>query len=1089
MKKLFTLLTFCLMTLMAFADKQVSGIVVDEQNEPVIGASIQVLGTSLGTITDYDGLFSLTVPDDATTLLVKYLGKKDQEVAIKSNVRVQLVEAAHEIQEVVAIGYGSVAKNSFAGSATAVSAENVEKKNPTEISKALTGEVAGVQVVNSNGQPGSNAAIRIRGLGSVNASSAPLYVVDGIPYDGDVSALDPSDIASTTILKDATATSLYGARAANGVVLITTKKGTSGEEGKIDVDLKYGANMRLLPMYETVSSPEDYLLLCWQGLYNIAGGTDAKRADYANRNLFGAIGIPEQYNIWNTAGNLIVNPYSASGAIKPSIASGVGRKAGYETMESWKDAIFRIGQKAEATVKIRGGSDKTTYYTSFGYLKDEGYYQASDFSRFTVRSNIEYKPKKWLKGTLNMSYAYSTMNNPDQSSSAANNGFLFINSIPAIYPVYQRNADGTIMMDPNTGGYAYDYGMYEGYGRPYSAGINPAGSLRLDKDKTTTHQVATTGSLEFRIPKVDGLKFTINVGEQYYGAKNADLTNKYYGDAAGVGYIANTSVAMLSLTANQLIEYNKTFGDHTVRLLAGHETNFYSYEYLYGYKAGLVEPNGTSLSNGVEMRSTEGIRQTSALESYLATVSYSYNDRYMLTANYRADGSSKFAKGHRWGHFGSVGFAWNLTNESFMQSVDWLKDTKLRLSWGVLGNQETGDYLFADHYSVENVNGNAGYVWSYRGNPDLTWERSQITDLGLEFAIDKYLTAEIDYFYKLTDNMLFSRYVAPSLGYAGYYTNDGKMANQGIEFQFNVHAVDERNVKLDIRLNGSHYANKMTQMPVDYYDENGNAVRMVMSSGMSVGHSLYDWYMPEYAGVNPETGLAQYWVYYDADKGTFNPSSIGFEEATGITSGDNYIASLHEYQLKNPNANIQRVAVEGSKSTYATSTYSGKSGIPDLAGGFGFDLEVYGVTLSAFCSYGIGGYGYDNTYAALMGSGRAGEYNWHVDMFNAWTPTNTNTDIPRLSNNTDTYANMGSTRFLTSNSYLSLNSINLGYKFPKKWIEKIKFENLSVWVSAENLAIATARKGYNPMVSLSGTSSSSQYTPLSTIMGGVRFSF
>ena len=393
--------------------------------------------------------------------------------------------------------------------------------------------------------------------------------------------------------------------------------------------------------------------------------------------------------------------------------------------------------------------------------------------------------------------------------------------------------------------------------------------------------------------------------------------------------------------------------------------------------------------------------------------------------------------------------------------------------------------LYTDQYSVDNANGRKIYVWSYSGNPELTWERTSTIDLGLELSLSKYLDMEFDYFYKKTDNMLFPRYVAPSLGYGGYYVNDAAMENQGFEFDLHAHAIDMRNIKLDIRLNGGFYRNKMLQMPIDGYDENGDPVRMVMSGGMAVGHSTADWYMVHYAGVNEE-GEALYTVYYDANKGGFGTTSadlIGDDE-----TGDNYISSVYEYQQKHPNAKIEETTVTGNDYTYAGSNYVGKSYMPDLDGGFGIDFEAYGVTLSVSCAYRIGGYGYDNMYAYLMHSDKIGSMNWHVDIRDAWTENNTSSNIPRLSNGADQYANTGD-RFLTSNSFLGLSNINLGYKFPKKVTEKMKMELLQLWVGVDNIALASARKGYNPMMSMSGTNCYNDYSPLSTILGGIKIHF
>ncbi|MBQ2540320.1 MAG: SusC/RagA family TonB-linked outer membrane protein [Paludibacteraceae bacterium] len=1108
MKKVFTLLLLVAATLSVYAQtKPVSGVVVDQNGEAVIGASIVAKGTTHGTVSDIDGKFEMNVPTSVKTLVVTFVGMTKKEVPAGQNIKVVLEENAEVLQEVVVSGYGNISKGSYAGSAQAVKAEEIEKKNPSDITKAMAGEVAGVQVVNSSGQPGSVASIRIRGIGSISASSTPLYVVDGIPLDaGSISSIDPGDIASITVLKDATATSLYGSRGANGVIVITTKRGSShGDEGKIEIDVKGGANMRLLPMYDVIDSPEEYVTLCWQSLYNEQikkGKNETTAIKNASANLYGKNGIPTIYNLWNTPGNMLINAYDKFGNVNPSFNTDAKRLAMYENMDSWYNTLFHNGLKLEATAKISGGSDKLNYYTSFGYLKDEGYYTASNFQRFNTRANINYQAKKWLKGGLNIQYSYATMSNPVQDDEAANNGFAFVNQIPSIYPVYVYDpATGQVRVDPKTGGKMYDYGdngnekIGEEGGRSYSFGINPAGALEWDKQRTVRHQTVANAFLEFKL--YDGLKFTLNVGAQYMNNRVNALTNKYYGDAAGIGRVANAQYNYLAVTSNQLLEYNKTFGDHTIRLMAGHETTYFTYNYQYGYKKNIVEDHVNELSNGVSMDGVEGHSRTSTLESALATATYEYDNRYHITANYRADGSSKFAKGHRWGHFGSVGAAWSFTNESFLEPAkEWLKNGKLRLSWGVLGNQDIGDMLYTDHYTVENVDGNKGYVWSYKGNPNLTWERTSTIDLGLEFSINKYLDVEFDYFYKKTDNMLFPRYVAPSLGYSGYYVNDAAMENQGVEFDLKAHLVDMRNIKLDFRLNGGYYRNKMLLMPIDGYNEDGSEKRMVMSGGMSVGHSTYDYYMVHYEGVN-ENGEATYTAYYDAKKGGFGTSSADLIGA-GET-GDNYISSVYEYIQKNKEAGVETdvrtTSVSGEDYIYAGENYVGKSAMPDLDGGFGLDFEAYGVTLSISCSYRIGGYGYDNQYAYLMHSEKVGKQNWHKDIRNAWTPGTVVTDenrmtlVPRLSNGSDQYANAASDRFLTSNSYLSLNNINLGYKFPKKLIEKIKLNSLQVWVAADNLAIATARKGYNPMMSSTGTNGYSDYSPLSTIMGGIKVQF
>jgi TonB-linked SusC/RagA family outer membrane protein len=1120
MKKFLALMFLVALSMGIYADQQVSGVVVDGNGDPVIGASIQAQGSTQGTISDYDGKFEMSVPESVKTLVVSFVGMTTKEVAVGKNIRVVMSENTEVLQDVVVTGYSNVSKGSFAGSAVAVDAEKIEKKSPSEVTKALAGEVAGVQVVNTSGQPGTNASVRIRGIGSIYASSSPLYVVDGVPYQaGDIASIDPSDIASTTILKDATATSLYGSRGANGVIVITTKKGTSGEQGKIDVDVKYGANMHLLPMYDVITSPTEYVELVWQSIYNSLDGSFTSQdrlIKEVNNTLFSSKGLPTGYNLWDKPGVALINGYTGK------FNSDVQLQDRYKNITSWKEAIFRVGQKADATVRISGGTEKVTYFASFGYLKDEGYYIGSDFDRFTVRSNIEYQPKKWLKGKLNLAYTYSSTNAVGQGGNM-NNGFAYVNEIPPIYPVFvygtEKNAantipegqyrygngitgktiysNGYIQIDPKTGGPMFDYGMYEGWGRGYGSGINPAGSLVWDRDNTVQHNVTANAELEFQL--YEGLKFKLVGGLQYLGALNSEYTNAFYGDAAGLGRVNKTQYNLLAFDLIQQLSYNKVIDSHTIDVYALHESNYYSYGVMYGGMNHVASTTGESVlefSNAVQMSYMGSYRQVTTLESWLANASYWYDERYGITANYRADGSSKFAKGHRWGHFGSVGFSWKFTNEHFMEgtsAADWLKNGKLRVSWGANGNQGISNYLYQDQYSIEYVDGEVGYVWDYKGANDISWERTQVLDVGLEFDISKYLTSEIDFFYKYTDNLLMPKYTASSQGYTSTWVNGGSMSNIGVEFQFDIHAVDMRNVKFDIRLNGGHYHNKVLTLPEDV-DTN---TEMLYNGGIAKGFSLYDYNMPQYAGVDAETGKALYVGYYDANLGSFGYTSATERQARG-EKGSNYISNVYLYRQQHPEADIQTTTTE--LYPYAGSDYLHKSAEFALEGGIGFDLEVYGVTLSVMCPYRIGGYGIDYSYAGLMNSDKVGRMNWHTDIRNAWSAQMTDAEkqavadlgkagIPRLSNGTDSYANSTSDRFLISNSYFSLYNVRLGYKFPKKLIEKIKMNSLELYVTGDNIAIATARRGYNPMTSYVGASDSYQYTPLTTIMGGIKFQF
>ena len=1137
---LFSALVLCIGVVFG-QGKTVSGRVIDENNEPAIGASIQVKGAeTVGTISDFDGNFTITLPSGTTHLIISYVGYTTVEQEAKDGMVVRLTTDAEVLDEVMVVAYGTSTKKAFAGSATVVKSETLEKKNPTDVSKALAGEVAGVQVVSSSGQPGTSATIQIRGLGSISAGSSPLYVVDGVPFDGDVSAIDPSDIASTTVLKDATATSLYGSRGANGVILITTKKGTSGESGKIEVDVKYGANMRLIPLHESIQSPEKFMELAWESIYNqywIDGKANKESVGYANgkeytqwvvdgvpaaqlatQNLFGSKTIPFAYNRWmkptDPLAGTIINSEQFAYDENTGVLLGYNPQfgkfnyayqqyPGYATDPGWEDALFRTGQKFEAKLNISGGSEKTTYYTSFGYLRDQGYYIGSDYSRVTGRVNVSHEAKKWLKGSMNMNYSYSTFDSPGQDGGGAmNNGFFYVNSIPAIYPVFYYDAQGNRVADPIIEGQdMYDYGDYTG--RKFGLGINPAGALQYDKQRTISHQVLGNATLDATLYK--GLKLSANVGFLYLGSVYSDLTNNYYGDAAGVGRISKQSSHGFTLNALQQLSYANDFGgDHDFSAFAAHETRYTNSTYVYGSKSNIIRPDGLELENAVVMSGVSSATTVQTLESYFGEVRYRYKERYGIHATIRGDGSSKFAKGHRWGTFGGVGLTWTISSEEFMQGVNLLRDLKLKASWGILGNQGVGSYLYTNRYSIVNVGDLPGIYQTFAGTPDLTWENSSMANVGVEFNLGKYLTAEIEYYYKYTSSLLFQIALAPSTGFSSRYVNDAMMANQGVDFMLNVHAVNTNAVKLDIRLTGGHVSNKMTKMPKDAL-----GVEMDMNGSMALGHSMLDLYMPHYLGVD-KNGEANYQMWYDP-KSLANGDPVTKEmadanpNAYSISSVHQYILNYHkehenfdEY-MKTGNPDLILDATSTTDINMASSYYVGKSQLPKLQGGFGFDLSVYGVELSASFQYQLGGWGYDNIYAQLMHSALVGKTNWHEDMYNnRWTEAigaemkdgEYRTDIaPRLSNGSDNYANSVSDRFIITTNYLSLSNLSLGYSFPKKWMEKAKLNSLRLSVAADNLFCLSARKGFIPMASMYGTSDVSQYTPLSSVIGTIKISF
>ncbi len=1050
--------------------KVASGKVISaETGEPVIGASVKVKGTSNGVLTNVDGEYKLNVKASVKKLVIARVDLKTVIVLAKPNQVVKMKKSTKELDEFVMVAYGTAKKKNFSGSATKVSGEELSKKSTAEITKSLAGEVAGVQVMNTSGQPGSNASIRIRGVGSVNASSAPLYVVDGMPYYGDISSISPSDIESTTILKDATATALYGSRGANGVILITTRKGVKGSS-KIEVEAKVGQNNRWIPLYETIDSPERYAELSRESLLNwlnlAYGASEEVGRQYGitwDSKLFG-----RGQNLWLGDPTKMIDPKTGK------FVAGVKRRY---TPDKWADHIFKTGKKAQVDVKMSGGEGNTSYFASVGLLKDEGYYIGSDFSRINTRLNLDHKVKSWLKGNVNMTYSYLEANSPGQGDNA-NNGFQFVNFAPSIYGVFARDAAGNKIPNKRVGGYEYDYG--DTWSRPYSFGINPAGALQLDKNNTVAHQITANSMLEARF--FEHFKATANVGFQYYGAVNGELTNKYYGDAKGLGRVNKTASNVLGVTANQILSYTNKFSQHSFDAFVAHETNMMKRNYMYGNKSNILKPDVVELGNAVVMDAITSDSYGTTLESYFGQLKYNYDERYFFHGTVRSDGSSRFAKNNRWGTFGSAGFAWAINNEEFMQDYDFVDLLKYKVSYGVLGNQSflssgvSKYYPTGNIYTNGNINDQIYLKLIYVGNPDLTWERSKTFNTGIDFELfDKKLTGEIEYFHKRTDNLLFTRQIATSTGVSSKTYNEGAILNQGIEVSLKAKVLDTRGVKVFLRGNTSHYTNKMLEMPLDEATQKEKPYEVQGAYAWSKGHSLYDFYMREWAGVNPKNGEALWTVYYN-DKGD--------------GSAKEAILDMEDYKRKNK---IGKLTTEKTNDySKATKKYVGKSALPKLMGGFGFDIEAYGFELSSTFSYRLGGYGYDGVYASLMNGNKAvGSGNYHKDIENRWTEMNPETNVPRLAENytPDKYQTATSTRFLTSNSFLHLANVRLGYNFSEKLLKPVNLKKLNLFVTGENLMMLSARNGYVPISSLTGGSGRSDYVPVSTITFGAKLTF
>ncbi|CAM1345598.1 SusC/RagA family TonB-linked outer membrane protein [Tenacibaculum amylolyticum] len=1045
-------------------EKIVEGIVSDDVG-PLPGATVIVKNTMKGVETDFNGKYSIKVKT-GDTLVFSFVGLETQEIVVGAANKIDVaLKSGQILDEIVVVGYNTTTKQSFTGTAKVVKAENIEAKSISNVSQALAGEVAGVNVINTSGQPGTVATIRIRGFGSVNGNRAPLYVVDGVPFSGSINSINPADIATTTVLKDAAATAIYGSRGANGVIMITTKAGKTGTKS-VEVDLKTGVNFQLLPRYDVVRSPDEYIELSWEAIANrgldINPATDA--VAYANLNLFSSRGIPSSYNYFNTNDvSQIIDP--TTGKVRP----GLSRRY---TPENWGDFAFQPSIRTEANVKMSGGNEDTRYFSSFGYLDDQGYSVNSGYKRYASRLNITHKPAEWLTAKANIGY---TLGKTIQNGQSEDSGsvFWFVDNIPSIYPLFLRDANGDVVEDPKYGGLQYDYGS-----RGFGGNTNAIGNAVYNFIGADRHSL--NGNFSFKVSLLEGLEFESQYGAQYYSRVYNNVQNPFYGFAvAQNGSLFKRNSDALTQNFLNIFRYNTSFGDHTISALVAHETNQREFQTSTISKNKVVNlVNGLTDPNNYVVNSSPatGYSTKTALESYFGQLSYNYKGKYYFSGSVRRDGSSRFFK-NKWGTFGSVGASWVISEENFMSGVDFVNFLKLKASYGILGDQ-AGVSIFSgqDTYTIGNLGGEISLRPNAIQNPELTWETSKMFQTGLEFTLfNNTIDASVDYYIKNTEDLIFETRLAPSTGNAILDVNDGKLRNSGLEFDINAHLIKKDNFKLDFGINGEMYTNELTEMPLDPSTGERKFLDIAGSYGRSKGHSIYDFYMREWAGVDTQTGDPLWYQYYhDANN-------------NGVVDSGEGIQSLSEYQNQFPNNEVTRTTTNNYSN--ATQKYIDKSIIPTIRGAFRINAKFYDFTLSTLFGYSLGGYAYDGVYAGLMSNDQIGSSNWHTDIRNSWKQPGDVTDVPRLISDRNLRVNSISSRFVTSTDYLSLSNVRLGYTVPSTFIEKSGIKGLNLWISGDNLFLLAKRDGFNPTTSETGASDVYRYQPLSTITFGVRAKF
>ena len=1032
-KLFFTVLALSLCALAYGQNITVKGIVSDASTgEPVPFASLQLKGTMTGTNTDANGEYSISVPSNGT-IIFSSVGYTTQEVAVngKATVNVALEPDTESLDETIVVAYGVQKKSSFVGSATQISGDKLTKMQTSNVSKSLEGAVAGLQTASSSGTPGSGASIQIRGIGSVNASTSPLIVVDGTPYEGSLNSIPSQDIESITVLKDAAANSMYGARGSNGVIMITTKRGTAGKV-TINFDAKVGVNSRAVPAYDVISDPGEYYEMAWEALRNqvyYTGTLDLAQAGiYASSNLLSQLG---PYNIYSgVADNEIVDP--ATGKLNANATQ-------LKWNDNWNKDVFRKGIRQEYNVSAAGGSDATQGYMSVSYLNDEGYVPNSGFTRISARAKVDHKVNKFIKAGINLAYSNTVQDQYNTSeSSNYSNLFMFSQNIAPIYPIYLYDDNGNRQYD-EAGNVLYDWGET---GRAYAPTSNPYGQMLSSIMSTKSDNISSRGYVNVNILK--DLVFSANIAYDVFNSVGDYFQTPNGGDAKNVGGRGEQDESRyVALNANQLLTWSPSFGDHNLNVLIGHETKSDNSYYLYGHMTGFVNKTVTDFANATSYQGLRSYRSSYFLEGIFSRAEYNFANKYYFSASYRMDGSSRFAKDKRWGNFWSVGASWNAKAESFMQDVNWLDYLKIKASYGTQGNDNIGyTRVYENLYYIDRVDGKASLTQKFRAAPDVTWEKSNNFNAGFESRLFNKIGFNFEYFVKETKDMIYSRPLAASQGSpSSQLVNDMDMMNTGIEFEISADIIKNRDFSWNVSLNGTHYKNKITKLPSDYPEEG----KQYGSYWREVGSSLYNYYLYEWAGVDPTNGRAQYYKYDDDGNKTKVYST--------------------------------------SEATYRK---TGKTPIPDLYGGFSTTLTWKGFDFSANFAYQIGGYTYDSVYASLMSAGTAGS-NWHKDMFNRWTPENTTSDIPRVQFN-EQNANSSSDRWLISSSYLSLRNLTIGYSLPEKVTKALSVSGIRVYITGDNLYYVSSRKGMDVRKSFSGGNGFT-YSALRTVSGGVTLSF
>ncbi|MDO5615855.1 MAG: SusC/RagA family TonB-linked outer membrane protein [Cruoricaptor ignavus] len=941
-----------------------------------------------------------------------------------------------KIDEVVVVAFGKQKAKAIVGSVSTVGKEVLSTQQNSNPLGAIQGSVSGVNIISSS-TPGNPPVIRVRGIGSINANSDPLIIVDGAPYSGSISNISQEEIESMSVLKDGSATSLYGSRGANGVILITTKKGTRGKP-RVTIQSSLGYSNLVNNIYPMIDNSQ-YLNYTWEALRNTAIDQGRSIAD-AGAFASGEV-IPRlQYNPYNVA-----TPIDANGNLVP------GAQMLWNT--DWaKEILNRSGQRQEALATISGGNDNTNYFLSINYLNQEGTVKSTNFERLSTRLNIESKVSKWLTVGLNTSFANNVRSLPPQSGGEFGAPIASIYNFSSVYPLYERDPNGNLILDSN-GNPQYDFGggsaTVVNAQRPFQRNSSPMALLHYDRYHYKTNTLTLNGFVKVDI--FPTLSFRSNYSYEQNTVNNHIYRNTLYGVYAPEGGRVSTDRDWTT-TKNWInsLNYSENFGNHTVSADAIIESLDKTTDYNRATGTGLF-PGIEVLSGTTVPYSVTGFIVPERLVGILGRASYNYSEKYFVEGSFRRDGSSVFSSETRWGNFFSVGGAYIVSEENFLKGNNTISFLKLKSSYGELGNNNLRsasipDNVFpylATYLTGYNVGNNIGIILSTPKDRLLTWEKTASFNAGFELGLFKNrINLTADYYEKKSVDLIGPLVTAGSTGATSITSNIGKLKNYGYEFGINSRNIRTANWRWDTNLNFSFDRNKILALSED------NTPQTQGTKRWEVGRSLYDFYIPNYAGVNPDNGKPLW--YKD---------------------------------VVNSDGTTSRVTTE----SYSEATrYFTKSSLPKVIGGLNNFVKFKNFDLNALINFSFGSYIYDNDYANLMRGTFTG-ISAHADLERRWQNPGDITDVPRLNTISQEETQL-SDRFLFKNDYVRLKAITIGYNFSRENSEKIGLRNVRLFLQGDNLFTWQTLKNQDPEQDLSGITNLRSFN-VKTLSFGVKLDF